>query len=319
MKRFFSSSFGFYCAALVVSITACLIVADSSFAAGIKLPSIPELPIFTPPSDVDPTRPGSAGEELWGGAIWAITQAIKFLLGVIAIIFIVWNAVAMIAGGGNEEQVDKGKRGITYGVVGLVFALMVDTVIFDILYGGRGIGQATLVDSPDSVTKSIDAGTKLLLDGIQWFKGIVIIAAVAYLLFSGLKIITALGDTEKIEQNRKLTLWIGIGIVVILLNEIIIQEVLYPRVLGGDWAVQYNPNSTRGISEAIGIVRYFLGFLAVVAFAALIYGGALMIGSFGNEDLLGKAKKTLTGAVIGIVVVLTSYVIVSTFVSGTVS
>jgi hypothetical protein len=293
--------------------------ADSQLVSGVKLPTIPELEIFNAPGDIKSTRPGAdKGDKILGGAMWAITQAIKSLLGVIAIIFIVWSSILMISGGGNEDQLERGKRGVTYGLLGLVFALMIDDIIFDIIYGGRKIDQGTILDSPASADASITAGIKLTLDAIEWFKGVVIIAAVAFIILSGVRMITALGNSEEISTQRNVILWVGIGIVVILLNDIIIREVLYPRVLGNDWEVQYSPDSARGISEAIGLLRYFLGFLAVIAFAALVYGGALMISSFGNEDRIGTAKKVLQGAAIGIVVILTSYVIVSTFVSGTV-
>jgi hypothetical protein len=118
-------------------------------------------------------------------------------------------------------------------------------------------------------------------------------------------------------KQRTVFLWAGLGIVIILLNDVLIREVLYPYILGDDLAVQYTPDATRGIDEIVGVVRYFLQFLAVIAFAAFLYGGGQMILSFGNEDQVENGKRVLTGAAIGIVIILSSYAIVSTFISGT--
>ena len=62
------------------------------------------------------------------------------------------------------------------------------------------------------------------------------------------------------------------------------------------------------------IINYFLGLLGLVAVGFLIYAGVLMVTAGGNEEQVGKARKIITYAVIGIVIILLSYTIV-TFVS----
>jgi len=59
------------------------------------------------------------------------------------------------------------------------------------------------------------------------------------------------------------------------------------------------------------LINYFLGFLGLVAVAFIIYGGVLMVTSAGEEEGVGKAKKIITYAAIGIVIILLSYTIVS--------
>jgi hypothetical protein len=54
-----------------------------------------------------------------------------------------------------------------------------------------------------------------------------------------------------------------------------------------------------------------LGFVGVIIFAMLIYGGVLYITSGGNDEKIQKAKQTLTAAIIGLLIVLLSYVIIS--------
>jgi len=59
------------------------------------------------------------------------------------------------------------------------------------------------------------------------------------------------------------------------------------------------------------IINFFLGLLGLIAVAFLIYAGILMVTAGGNDEQIGKAKKIITYAVIGIVIILLSYTIVT--------
>ena len=62
------------------------------------------------------------------------------------------------------------------------------------------------------------------------------------------------------------------------------------------------------------IINYFLGLLGLIAVAFLIYAGILMVTAGGNDEQVTKARKVIMYAVVGIVIILLSYTIV-TFVS----
>ena len=58
------------------------------------------------------------------------------------------------------------------------------------------------------------------------------------------------------------------------------------------------------------IVDYFLGFLGLLAVIMVIYGGITYVASAGNDEAVGKAKKIIMYALIGIVIILLSFVVV---------
>jgi cytochrome bd-type quinol oxidase subunit 2 len=60
-----------------------------------------------------------------------------------------------------------------------------------------------------------------------------------------------------------------------------------------------------------GLIRLFLGLVAVLALAFIVYGGFLYITSQGDEAQAERAKKVLTYAVIGIIVIGLAYAVVS--------
>lgn len=79
------------------------------------------------------------------------------------------------------------------------------------------------------------------------------------------------------------------------------------RVLSG------NQTGLRGI--VLTIVNFFLTFLGLLAVVMVIYGGFLYVGSAGNEEAVGKAKKILMYAAIGIIIIIVSFALVNTLLS----
>jgi hypothetical protein len=64
------------------------------------------------------------------------------------------------------------------------------------------------------------------------------------------------------------------------------------------------------ISYTIGlIISYILGFIGVIFLVIIIYSGFQWMTAGGNEETVAKAKKRLTNAVIGLVIIFTAYLI----------
>lgn len=59
------------------------------------------------------------------------------------------------------------------------------------------------------------------------------------------------------------------------------------------------------------IIRFFLGGVAIVATAMFIWGGFLFLTSSGNSEQIKKGKDTLLWSGLGIVIVLSSWVLIS--------
>ncbi len=73
-------------------------------------------------------------------------------------------------------------------------------------------------------------------------------------------------------------------------------------------------STTNGISYYIGMVyRFAAAIVGVVAVVMIIIGGIQYSTAAGNKALLGSAKETITSAIIGLVIVLMSYLILGIF------
>lgn len=69
------------------------------------------------------------------------------------------------------------------------------------------------------------------------------------------------------------------------------------------------PDRTQ-LATTIGkIVNAALGLLGVVLLVLILYGGFLWMTAGGNEDQVSKAKKIITNAVVGLVIIMAAYAI----------
>lgn len=67
--------------------------------------------------------------------------------------------------------------------------------------------------------------------------------------------------------------------------------------------------STSPVVIVARIIDVILGLLGIVTTILVFYAGFLWLTSAGNEDKIDKAKQTLSAAVLGLVIVMTSYAI----------
>ncbi|MFA5188223.1 MAG: pilin [Patescibacteria group bacterium] len=78
-----------------------------------------------------------------------------------------------------------------------------------------------------------------------------------------------------------------------------------------------NLTGAAGVATLIGrIIRAFLGIIGAVALLMFVYGGFLMLTSAGKSDAINKGKTVLVWAVIGIAVILGSYILTNFILTG---
>ncbi|MFA7170934.1 MAG: pilin [Candidatus Paceibacterota bacterium] len=89
-------------------------------------------------------------------------------------------------------------------------------------------------------------------------------------------------------------------------------------VLAGGWVAPANkPN---GVPEdldktILSATNWILGLISLIAVLAIIWGGVQYLTSAGNEDTMRTAKKTITYAIIGLVVAGIAYSIVNVLIT----
>jgi len=89
-----------------------------------------------------------------------------------------------------------------------------------------------------------------------------------------------------------------------------VPAVAAAQVSTGNYGVTFGLGTADLESTVVNIIQWVLGFLGLIAVIFILYGGFVWMTASGNEEKVSKAKKVITAAVIGLIVVLLAWAIV---------
>lgn len=252
------------------------------------------------------------GESQIRSVILSVVKVIRNLIAGIAIIWVIVSGIQMILANGDETKITQQRQSILYIILGLAAILLIERLIV-LFYGvpgaERGIGTEGPGLSPE------------ILGIISYLRSLVGIVALAMIMISGFKTIASQGEEEKIGNERKAILWIIIGIVVILINAVVVENLYIDPIEQELAAEQTNReadpeirmSNVQNLINLLGnVIQFLLGFVGLIALAAFVYSGATMILNMGNDEIVTKSRKLMINAIIGIIVILSAYAIVAT-------
>lgn len=185
--------------------------------------------------------------------------------------------------------------------------------------------QMFSVPKPTSFT-SLQAIIKAIVQVAFMAAGLV---AVIFLIIGGFKYITASGNPEGVESAKATIINAIIGLVVILISFLIVNYVLQQLKVGplyqlgvetvraegilptGEKASIPDPLKGAGVQGVITAgFNIAYGVAGLVAVIYLIIGGYQYMTSAGNPDVSEQAKSTIVNSIIGLIIILTSYLVI---------
>ena len=261
------------------------------------------------------------GERLIVGGLFQVVDIIRLILGGLAAAYLVWSGFLLVSSSGEAQETEVAKRSIVWSFLALMLMLSLDTILQDILYGGGEINFGDILQvSENNNFAALDGAGAFISNFVAWLEALFAVLVVVMVVVSGWRMVAAMGEEEEITKQKSVLFWLAMAVVVFLFNNIAIEQVLYPWAIGaasdgGNVVANFSPNAAAGVAEITAFLMYMLTFLGVVALAVALYAGARLIMAFGDEEGQEAAKKTLVGAGIGIVVVLSSFAVTSTLLS----
>jgi hypothetical protein len=172
-----------------------------------------------------------------------------------------------------------------------------------------------------SSTDVVAFASKIILI-VAGFSTLLPIIAVTY---AGFSMVISQGEQEAITKAKTSLTWAVMGFVISILSYVIIIGTIHllgannlpddPTAVPGETIVSPLEIEDLGggsdfINFVYGMLKRFLEFVGIIAMLFLILSGFRYITSAGNEEQAKTAKTSLTWTVIGIVVILLSYVII---------
>lgn len=103
----------------------------------------------------------------------------------------------------------------------------------------------------------------------------------------------------------------------IVITTILLSMFLFTNNVLADWAMPAPPVGVPANFDnaVINLTNWILGFVAMIAVLAIVYGGVTYIGSAGDENKATNGKHIITYALLGLVVAGIAYAIVNVIVT----
>jgi len=255
--------------------------------------------------DVGPTMASEKGEDLFKETVKKILKYFNKLIITVAVLFTVWSGMNLILSRGEEEEFAKRRRHVYGLAIGFIIIALASVIIDKIFFGIEG--EALL--SMESATTFSQAGVSQLRGIFKYFTSFGVVAGVAFILFSAIKMILAGGEDEaQISKLKRRIVFTVVGMIILVSTEKTIG-----LFTGKDGKLS-TPDVSDSIKFVVELANFILGFIGVLAVFALIYGGIRLITNFGqDEQSVEDAKKVIMSAVIGLIVAFSAWTIMYAF------
>lgn len=141
--------------------------------------------------------------------------------------------------------------------------------------------------------------------------------ALVFVIFGGYTILTAAGNSERYQKGKKMIGYAILGLFVTVASYAILATSI--NILTG--GTQFREQA--GLFDPLGLVKdpnaaftfyggrilkTMLSVLGSLTLLMFVYGGLTWMTAAGNEEKVGKAHKIIGYAVLGLIIVLSSYV-----------
>lgn len=213
----------------------------------------------------------------------------------------------LISAGATEEEVKRLKSGIVGIAIGIFVMQTAATLIGFFLSEQSVNGQV-----------AYNIYEKILAPLAQFLMSFGQIAFLFMATWAALRLATAAGRDEKIKNAKVMLVSAIIGFLLLQIPKVIVTLFYGNPEKRGD-EILLNPDIS-GIASALAdILRYVNGFLALSIVLMIIYAGARMALSGGDEESLKKAKSMVIYIVIGCILLVASFGILQLILNGVIT
>ena len=122
-------------------------------------------------------------------------------------------------------------------------------------------------------------------------------------------------------KAKKITIILTLILAIFILSSALVSaqstedKIMIKRLTNTGVAAGYENITTYSFPHAIGqIIRAFLALLGVVFMAYITWAGYLWMIARGDEEKITKSKAIIRGSIIGLIIVLSAYIITATVV-----
>ncbi|MDP7477566.1 MAG: hypothetical protein QF442_03905 [Candidatus Peribacteraceae bacterium] len=223
-----------------------------------------------------------------------------------AVVVIVIAGIYMVLSVGDDSAKDKAKKIIGFAAGGLIIIALASAFVALIAFA---TGSGTLFgiipnlgagNSPEAFRTT----TITILTNILVFLGL---AAVVVIVIAGIYMVVGMGEESSKDKAKKIITYAIIGLIIVALAGSIVAIVTVATGAGGlfgpipDLGTGNDPEALR--ATTLRILLEILSYMALAAVVVIAIAGIYMVVGMGEESSKDKAKKIITYAIIGLIII----------------
>lgn len=195
-----------------------------------------------------------------------------------------------------------------------IFSFLTPFIVL-LIFVGTALAADTKLDNPLGINISPNDVFARVAGGLVFAAGTL---ALAFTVFGGFMMLASAGNEEKYGQGKKMVLFAVLGMLLSAGSYTLLSTFIDVLRNGNtknflDATILFDPLQSSGPNDLYGkrILGYLMQSLGALTLLVSIYGGTMWMTAAGNEEKIGKAKKTLTYGVVGLSIVFCSYALIS--------
>jgi len=232
--------------------------------------------------------------------------SINVVIGIIAILYLVFIGMKYIFSGGEEEKTKKLNTQIGYVLLGLFTVSVAHLLAFVYINPDVQVNQSFLTNA--DIISDIEAKAMQIKKFIQILIGGI---ALISILMTGYQLITSQGKEEAIDKEKAVIVNFIIASILILAAEILVRGVFFFQ--GANRSELSNQAAVIGVKELVGLTNTLLTLVASLAVFMLILASFYYMISMGDEERTGRAKRIIISTLIALIICFSAYTLVRFF------
>ena len=134
--------------------------------------------------------------------ILGMVRVVEYMIGAIALTFLVIAGFRLASNAGNEDVIDKAKKQIIYSVVGVLLVLISESLVREIFFVN------------DGASFDVNAANRFIVTLTNFISGFIAIAAVISLLYAGFSYVFNPGSDENSGRAKNAIIGAVVGIII---------------------------------------------------------------------------------------------------------
>jgi len=169
------------------------------------------------------------------------------------------------------------------------------------------------IENCQTATELGTAGSNQILGIVKFFESLIGGIAIFFIVYSGIAIISSMGNEELVTKHKKTLIWSLAGLAVVVISETLVNQFFF--VVNSTTGVA-GINSASGLATIAGVTNFIATFVGVFSVISIIIAGMIWVSNFGNTEIAEKAKKIILGAIVGVILSVSAYAIVNSITVG---